>query len=320
MRTSRFAIASCTALIGLGTLVSQAIPSAAGTPPKQGTIVLDQSGDTINDFKTAPPTTKPAPKPDFGDFKVVSPPVVDPPAPPAPPVDPEDWLDATPQGTDVQDPSGQDDCIPGTACPPEDGCVPDSTQPGTPDEQCPEEDPCRPGNDGPNVARSQDDCCPTQDGPTRDRGDCDPCRPGNDGPNVARSQSDCCPTQDGPKRSHDDCDDPCRPEGGTDGPSAPRDRDDCCPTGGGTDGPIVAARSQSDCCPTEGGTDGGPQRHYEGDSEDCPGTGTTGGTDGGTTGGSDGRLPKTGGDVAQLVGAGMGLTALGAALRRIARR
>lgn len=298
MRTSRFAIASCTALIGLGTLVSQAIPSAAGTPPKQGTIVLDQSGDTINDFQAAPPTTKPAPKPDFGDFKVVSPPVVD---PPAPPVDPEDWLDATPHGTDVQDPSGQDDCIPGTACPPEDGCVPDSTQPGTPDEQCPEEDPCRPGNDGPNVARSQDDCCPTQDGPTR-RGDCDPCRPegGTDGPSAPRDRDDCCPNQDGPKRSHDDCDDPCRPEGGTEG---------------GTDGPVVPL-SQSDCCPTGGGTDGGPQRHYDGDPEDCPGTGTTGGT----TGGSDGRLPKTGGDVAQLLGAGVGLTALGAALRRIARR
>jgi len=297
MRTSRFALASCTALLGLGSLVSQAMPSAAGTPPKQGTIVLDQSGDSIDDFGPAPTI----PKPDYGDFDIVLPPMVD------PDFDPE--LPDLPGMPDVpeseaNDQSQDDPCLPGSTVPPgcqppctevpggpdcpgdDDPCRPDSTKPGTPDEQCPPEDDCPPVH----AARAQipptvDDCDPCEERPDstprlRAEDPCDPCVPGDV---IARNHADPC--------------DPCEPEN--------------------TDGPVIARHRDDDCepCIPEGSTDGGPTRRHEDSREDCPGTGTTGGTDG-----SDGRLPKTGGDVAQLLGAGVGLTALGAALRRIARR
>jgi len=306
MRTSRFAIATCTALLGVGTLVSQAVPSGAAPPPQQGTIVL-QGGNTIGDYAPSPPTTKPAPKPDvdFGDFELVNPGPIDPPdQPDAPDFD----LEAD-QGTSVQDPTPPEDgectpgstidpdCVPctpvpgGPECPGDEPCVPDSTVPGTPDEQCPEPcdpltedcDPCEPN--GPSVARGYEDC--------------DPCRPQNDGPNL-RDRDDCDPCEDDDVvRHYEDCD-PCeeRPER----PDAPkRNRGEDC-----------------DPCLPEGDTGGGNAVRH-GDPE-CPGEGTTGGDDGGTDGPDRGRLPHTGGDIAVFVGAGLGLTGLGTLLRRIGRR
>ena len=58
MRKATFAKLSLTAAVGLGTLVGQATIAHAG-PPQQGTLVLDQSGDSIEDFAPAPTTTVP---------------------------------------------------------------------------------------------------------------------------------------------------------------------------------------------------------------------------------------------------------------------
>lgn len=75
-------------------------------------------------------------------------------------------------------------------------------------------------------------------------------------------------------------------------------------TGGGDGG--------SDGETTDGGADGGSDGGTDGVTSDG------GDTDGGSTGG--GPLPKTGGDIATILGVGLGLTGVGAAARKLGRR
>lgn len=96
-------------------------------------------------------------------------------------------------------------------------------------------------------------------------------------------------------------------DGGTDGGTKGTD--------GGTDGATDGGTDGSDRG-TDGGTEGTDGQADRG--TDGPTTTDGGQSDGGGTGG--GRLPKTGGDVLTIAGTGLGLTGLGAALRRLGRR
>ena len=121
--------------------------------------------------------------------------------------------------------------------------------------------------------------------------------------------------------------------------------DDCNLTLGCDDLPIKDSGCQwTHGCPQDeggtgggtGGSDGGTEGTDGGGTEGTDGGGSDGQTDGGTqgtdgetsdggqsdggTGGSGGRLPKTGGDIVAIAGTGLGLTGIGAALRRFSRR
>lgn len=85
------------------------------------------------------------------------------------------------------------------------------------------------------------------------------------------------------------------------------------------------AQPDPGCNVTHGCDDPDDEPDCEGPSCDRPDDGSTDGTtDGeqGTDGSTDGRgrLPHTGGDVLTLAGAGIGLTGIGAALKRLGRR
>jgi LPXTG-motif cell wall-anchored protein len=160
-------------------------------------------------------------------------------------------------------------------------------------------DPCGPVASlcGPGDITQPEACTPVPGGPdclppcmhprTNDAGD--PCQP--DPCDIARTNavsdpcpSDPCPPDHTPRTN--DAGDPCQP-------------DPCRP-----DHQTPRSTEDPDCGGTTGGTDGG-----------TTGSGTTGG---GTTGGD--RLPHTGADVAMELGAGLGLTGLGALLVRSSRR
>lgn len=270
MRTSRIAVTACSALLGMGAFVTQAMPAQAEPTP----MVLDQSGDSVEiDLDLTTPTTQPTP--DIPEVDLV-PPAPEPPFQPplAIPGDQSVVVDPNPHI-----PDGECEQVPGGPDCEDQPCIPDSTIPVPPQEQCPPEDDCppTPSASTAQIPPTEDDCLPCED--------LDPGEP--------RGEA-CCIEEDGPTREHCPDDDPCRPEGGPG--HAARDRDDCCPTG----------------------EDQGPQRHG-GVPDECDETGTDGGTDGG---GSDGRgdLPRTGATVLTYAAAGLGLTGIGALLKRLGRR
>ena len=166
---------------------------------------------------------------------------------------------------------------------------------------CLEADPVDPQPDPPfdpdlPIAQPEDgDDCPAQM-PNCDKApvpqddddpDLDPDLP-LDGPDQGCTLTHGCPDEDEPCSSEDDARTNC---GGQPCSSEDQARTNC--DDGGTD---------------DGGTDG----------ETTDG-GTTGGTTGGTDG-HDGRLPHTGTDVATMAAAGLGLTGIGAAAKRMSRR
>ncbi len=261
MRKATFAKLSLTAAVGLGTLFASA-GLAQAQPPQQGTLVLDQSGDTIDDFGPAPTTPKP---PFTFPAEEVDPtddaPNADLPLAPAPPKKPADGPEADAPTDDVEiDHDWEDNCpIPRPDGPlriVEDPCLPDG---------CP---------------------IPRPDGPVQ-AVVADPCLPGDDctDDEIARHGGD----------ENDPCEDPCeeRPQ------HQPRDAEleDC---------------DEDDPClpPTHAPRDG--------DEDPCD-EGTTGGDDGGTDGHA-GRLPHTGAEMATWAFAGLGLTGVGAALKRLGRK
>lgn len=284
MLRSRTATTALTCLIGLGSVVSLAIPAQAESPAQSTDTRVSSAGGhgdpngPIIAYPTTPPTQPGLPKapkpmePGYDDYVITG--------IPQGPVDPH-----VPDGeVDVYDSSGgqNDPCAPLASCPQDDDCVPSTTN-------------------GPNPCE-EGECDPI----ARERGDCDePCE--QPPPTAPRDRDEQCGDpcdEDGPGHAArdrgDDCDDPCIEEHR---PEAPRMQDPSGSTGG-TDGS------------TTGGTDDPNDR--PGTPERCPGTGTTGGTGGGSTGGGD--LPRTGTEVLPIAGVGAALTGIGAALKKLSNR
>lgn len=312
MRRSRTATTALTCLIGLGSIVSLAIPANAESPAQSTNTKISSTGghgDPRGPIVAYPttPTTKPelpkapAPDADYDDLVVSG-------YPTGPTVHPQ----APEGGQQVIDPSGgqNDPCAPVASCPQDGECRPGSTV----DPDCRPEDDCIPSTTNVPNPCEEDDCTPIPGANNPcDEPECvpsttnvpNPCEEDECDP-IARDRGDCdepCeqrpPTS--PRDRGEDCDDPCIED--DDRPTQPRVNDSSGSTGGTDRG-------------TTGGTDGPIDR--PGVPERCPGTGTTGGTDGGTDG--ETRLPRTGTEIMTIAGMGAALTGIGAALKKLSKR
>ena len=207
MRKATFAKLSLTAAVGIGTLVGQATIAHAGPPKQAEVLILDQSGDTIDDYAPAPTTTIP-----HFQGEIVNPnqpdadPPFDPDLPIAQPEDdcPQPKCDAAPA---PQDPQGE--CNPNVLC---DELTSDDC---TWTHGCPQPDP-----ECPPIVLCDE--LTSDPGCTITHGECDGDDEGTDGGDEGTDEGGDEGTDDGGDEGTDGGTDGTNDEGGTGGGSLPR--------------------------------------------------------------------------------------------------
>jgi hypothetical protein len=315
MRTASLAKLVLTAAVGFGTLFGLAgTAEAAAPPPGPGTMVLaPQAPDTGPDDKVAAPTTStttPAAQADLTpDLPLATPDDLGPTVHPDGQAQVPPGEDCVPDSTEPDGWDCEDECEPvpgGPPCDPE--CpVPTATHAPLPPEDCDDPECPEPGSSVPTHA--PEDC---------DRPECP--EPHDPGPTAPQAQIP----------PGEDCDDPECPEivvlNASTHPVDEPGREDCddpeCPD---EDRPVARITAQGleepdrpeDCdrpeCPDQ---ERRPETRRLTSDEDCgrrpcePKPGED----------ESCRLPRTGTELSTYVAAGLGLTGVGAALKRLGRR